>query len=942
VDLPLNGRFFTRLALLTAGTLPTVPGARDEATGGFSSNGVRPYQNSFLLDGIDNNSLSQDLTNQASYVYGPSPDAIAEFRVQTNSMSAEFGRSGGAVMNVNIKSGTNGYHGSVFEFLRNQVFDARNFFAGIKPEYRLNQFGGAAGGPIIKNKTFFFADFQATHERIGNTFLATVAPVAWHTGDFSAVHPILTTTTLQPYPNNQIPASAFDPVAAKLIAMMPNPNLPGTSSPTGVANNYASNPVTATLTNQGDIRIDHQNSTKDALFVRFSMSQQDLAVPVSVPAPLGGPQAWLNNTRSAVVSETHIFSAHVINESRAGYTRLRSERLQYNASTNVAQQLGLPGIPFFAENGGLPNFTVTGITGFGSAGFRPSKEVENLVHVIDTLSVIKGRNTLKFGGEYKPTVNYSILQPAYARGQFNFTGNFTRDPKNQPGTGLGFADFLLGHIDNSRLNNNVNDTFQQPGYFFYAQDDLKLTPKLALNLGIRYEFVSKPMERRNAIGNFNIATGILQLVSGRNDPMPSNFFPQVPVTRDSPRQLVPQSRNNWAPRVGFAYQVTSKTVVRSGFGVFFTSYEPGPLSIPNPGNNPPYFLGSLWPAPAFGVPNPDVNQLSSGLPANAFVLPAAPALFSVDPGLRNPYVMHWNFSVQRSLPWGLVWDTAYAGSAGKHLYEFLDANQPVPTPDASSPTNSRRPRPFLGASLTYWCSCDSSTYHSLETKVEKRLSNNLTFLTAYTWGKSIDEVSQASLSFANDGGIRNQNNRRAEKSRSGYNIAQRLVTSFTYDLPFARNLTGPAKFVLDGWQVLGITSFNTGFPFTVTALTNVSNAGGDTRPDVIPGVSLVPPGGSNRLQWYNAAAFSNPTAGNWGNAGRNIGTLPGAINVDFSVFKNFRLAERKNLQFRTEAFNLPNHTNFTTISKAFDAPDHGQLTAAKAARQVQFALKLIF
>ncbi len=419
--------------------------------------------------------------------------------------------------------------------------------------------------------------------------------------------------------------------------------------------------------------------------------------------------------------------------------------------------------------------------------------------------------------------------------------------------------------------------------------------------------------------------------------------PQVPVTRDSPRQLVPQSNNDWAPRVGFAYQVTSKTVVRSGFGVFYTSYEPGPLSIPNPGNNPPFYLSSLWAAPAFGVPNPLVNQLSQGLPANAFVQPAAPALFAVDPGLRNPYVLHWNFTVQRSLPWGMVWETGYAGSSGNHLYEFDDANQPAPTADSSSPINARRPRPFLGGSLTYWCSCDHSSYHSLVTKVEKRLSNNLSFLAAYTWGKSIDEVSQASLSFANDGAIRNQNDRSAEKAVSGYDIAQRFVMSFTYELPFARNLTSrPAKLLLDGWQVLGIDSFATGIPFTVDATTNFSNAGGDTRPDVIPGVSIVPPGGGEVQQWFNAAAFRNPALGYWGNVGRNTGTMPSTVNVDFSVFKNFRLAERKQLQFRAEVFNLPNYVNFTTITKVFDAPDHGALTASSAARQVQFALKLLF
>ena len=307
-DLPLNGRLFTRLAILTSGTLPTAPGARDERTGGFSSNGVRPYQNSYLLDGIDNNSLSQDLTNEASYVYGPSPDAIAEFRVQTNSMSAEFGRSGGAVMNVNIKSGNNGFHGAAFEFLRNDKLDAKNFFAGsAKPEYRLNQFGAAGGGPIVKNRTFFFVDYQGTRQRTGQTFLSTIAPAAWRTGDFSGFNPVLDPDTKAPVPNNRVPASKFDPAALKLIALMPNPTVPGSVSFTGLSNNYLINPVEPSRTDQGDVRVDHKISNNDSVFGRFSMSQQNLSPPSPIPPPLAGAQFasgdWTNNTRSAVISE---------------------------------------------------------------------------------------------------------------------------------------------------------------------------------------------------------------------------------------------------------------------------------------------------------------------------------------------------------------------------------------------------------------------------------------------------------------------------------------------------------------------------------------------------------------------------------------------------------------------------------------------------------------
>ena len=957
VDLPLNGRFFTRLAVLTAGTLPTAPGARDERTGGFSSNGVRPYQNNYMLDGVDNNSLSEDLTNEASFVYGPSPDAISEFKVQTNSMSAEFGRSGGAVMNVTIKSGTNAFHGSVFEFLRNSSLDAKNFFdpAGPIPEFRQNQFGAALGAPIVKNRTFFFGDYQGTRIRTGLTSQATLAPIPWRTGDFSGFHPILDPDTTvvqgdqiirQPFPNNQIPADRWDPAAVKLIALMPNPNQLGSVSSRGVANNYLINPVEPNDTDQGDLRIDHKISDKDSIFGRFSMSDQVLTPPGRIPPPLSAAQFssgdWTNNTRQVVLSETHIFSPRIVNEFRAGYTRLRTERLQFDSNENLSAQVGIPGIPFAPGNGGFPRFGVSGLTNFGSATYQPTREFENVFDFIETLSVIKGRHTLKFGAEWKPRVDFSILQPPVPRGRFNFSGDFTRDPANRSDTGLGFADFLLGRVSSSLVGSFINDTFQQPGYIFYAQDDFKVSRKLTLNLGVRYEFVSMPRERRDGQANFNIATGTFDLPSGRNDPLPSNFFPEIPINRHAPRQLVPQDRNNFSPRVGFAYQLTPKTVIRSGYGIFYSSYESGPLSIPNPGNNPPFYAESDFNPVSFAVPNPVVNRLSGGFPANVFAEPAAVPLFSLDPNFRDPYVQHWNFGVQRELGWNTVFEVSYAGSSGKKLYEFRNVNQPTPTADSTSDYDSRRPRPFLGNDLTYWCSCDSSTYHALQTKVEKRYSNGLSFLGAYTWGKSIDEQSQASLGFDNSVGTRNEYDYRAEKARSDYDIAHRFVVSYSYDLPFGRNQKGAAKLILQGWQFVGIHSFNTGNPYTIHASQDFSNADGDSRPDRIAGVSITPPGGQNRQMWFNPAAFQNPAPGFWGNAGRNILSAPGTISIDFSLFKTFAITERWRLQFRSEFFNLPNHPNFRGLDTTYDDPSAGELTSAQPGRQVQFALKLLF
>jgi hypothetical protein len=883
-------------------------------------------------------------------------------------MSAEFGRSGGAVLNVTIKSGTNGFHGSVFEFLRNSRLDAKNFFdppTGPTPPFKQNQFGASTGGPVLlpkyngKNRTFFFVDYQGTRIRTSDTFLTNVAPAAWRTGNFSGFNTIFdpaTTVTQsdgsvirQPFAGNQVPMGRFDPASLKLIALMPLPNVPGSVRTTGVANNYLTNPVEPDQTDQADVRIDHKISDSDSLFARFSIADQTLTPPGKIPPPLTDANFnsgnWTNNSRQGVFSETHIFSPRVINEFRAGYTRLRTERLQFNSADNLAAQVGIPGVPYTSGNGGLPRFDISGnggVQSFGSSTYQPTREFENVYHFIENVSVIRGRHTMKFGAEWKPIVNFSILQPPTPRGRFQFNGNSTRDANNRSATGMGFADFDLGILSNALVSSFINDTFQQPGYFFYAQDDFKVSSKLTLNIGLRYEFISQPIERRDGEANYNLATGALDIPKGRNDPLPASFFPQIPVNRNAPRQLVPQDRNNFAPRVGFAYQLTKKTVIRSGYGVFYSSYEAGPLSIPNMGNNPPFYFQSNYPAVSFAQPNPIATRLSQGLPLNAFDNPAAPSLFSLDPNFRDPYFQHWNFGVQQNLGFNTVWEISYAGSKGTKMYEFRNPNQALPSADPNAPVNPRRPLPFLGSSLTYWCSCGSSTYSSLQTKVEKRFSNNLSFLGAYTFGKSIDEQSQASLGFNNSVSVRSEYNYRWDKALSDFNQSHRFVLSYTYDLPFGRNLSGVAKVLADGWQLIGIHSFTTGTPYTITASTDFSNTGGSARPNAILGVSQTPPGGRNRREWFNPAAFSNPASGQFGNVGRNTLTGPSAVGIDFSLFKNFPFNDRSKIQFRAEAFNLINHPNFGGLSTTYDGSSPGQLTTAQAGRQIQLALKFLF
>ncbi len=968
VDLPLNGRYFSRLAILTAGTAPTPAGARDEKTGGFSSNGVRPYQNNYLLDGVDNNSYSEDMVSQAAYVVGPAPDAIAEFKVQTNSMSAEFGRSGGAVLNVTVKSGTNQLHGTLYEFLRNSALDAKNFFDSPTdpiPPFKLNQFGGSVGGPILKNRTFFFFDYQGTRQRTGHTFFATVPPEAWRNGDFSGFQPIFDpastaidangNATRKPFPGNLIPQNRFNSVAKTLMDLFPAPNIPGSVDVTGVGNNFLSNPIEPDTTNQFDVRIDHKISDSDSIFGRFSFSNNHLTPPGEIPPPLDAADFasgdFLNNARNLVITETHIFTPRTVNELRLGYSRNRSERLQFNSTKNLSAQYGIAGIPFGPTNGGLPQFNVDGLNSFGSAEYQPTVEIQNIYHIVDSLSLIRGRHTIKIGAEIKPRVNFTILQPPYPRGELDFYGSFTKDPNNQANTGLGSADFLLGALDTSILSSFINDTFQQPGQFYYIQDDFKVTKKLTLNLGLRYDFVTFAMEKYNAQANFNIATKTLDIAHGRQDPLPPNWYPAIPVNRNAPRSLVPNEKHDFGPRIGFAYNILKNTVIRGGYGIFYSSYEAGPLSIPNPGNNPPFFVQTTY-APLSSVqPNPIVNNLSQGFPADALINPNQLFLFSLDPKFRNPNVQHWNLSVQRDLGWNAVWEVAYAGSKGTHLYEFREGNPIFPSPDPTADSASRRPFAALGdlGDISYWCACNSSHYHSLQTKVEKRFSAGLSFLTAYTFGKAIDETSQASLGFHGGGAARNPIHPEWEKSRADFDIAHRFVNSLSYEIPFGKGkkfgsgISNLADFLVGGWELQGIQSVNTGIPRTIRGRGLCNCTADDSRPNRVLGVDLIP-ANQDASHWFNPAAFTDPAFGTFGNSGRNIISTATQVNIDTSIFKDFRVTEGKKLQFRSEFFNMINHPNFRSNSLVvrYYQAAAGQYTAAWPSRQIQFALKFIF
>ena len=1024
-NLPLNGRNFAQLALLSAGTEPSEPGARDEKSFGFSSNGARSLQNNFLLDGVDNNSNLPDLLNETNFVIQPPVDALQEFKVETNAYSAEFGRGNGAILNAVIKSGANELHGSTWEFFRNDKLDARNYFddpTKPTPPYKQNQFGGTFGGPVYipgvyngHNRTFFFVDYEGLRIRQAQTQSAFVPPTAWRTGDFSSLIDYTTTTGVDcngvatyageifdtrgtqasassptglcgvPFgydnsgqPTNIIPSTpavpgggSLDPLAVKLAALYPAPNVANNPSI-----NYLANPVLSETRNNFDVRVDEKVSDFDSTFFRFSFENQ----PSSIPGTFGGladgggffSGVEDNSYRSFATSWAHIFTPRLVNEFRLGYNRINSQRFQLNSDTNVSAEIGFPGVPFAPGIGGLPQLTFNDVATLGSPTFLPSKELQNSYVLSENLTWARGRHTAKFGTEIRRE-EFTIFQPASPRGNLAFSSTFTDNPAD-PGTGgTGFASFMAGLTDGGSINNLHNVDYFRWTYSGYAQDDWRVTSKLTLNLGLRYELFMPVTERHNELGNFDLSdpsTPTIFVPKGVNAQLTPTIASEVQVSATGSPSLINVDKNNFAPRIGLAYQLTPKTVLRSGYGIFYGGQENGPYSNPSPGFNPPFFVSQSFTAPCGAASaNPAVedcsttglSHLSDGFPLNSLVDPNTPTFFSVDKNLETPYMQQWHLGVERELPGNSVFEIAYAGSKGNKLYIFLNGNQAAPSADPNAPLAPRRPVPTIDTGIDWFRSAGASSYNSLQTRLEKRFAHGLQFLASYTWAHSIDNASNANLGpTQNNSDFRYFKDPEAEVGNSDFDIRQRFTGSFLYELPighgktFLGNAAGVAEQIAGGWQIASIISVSTGNYFTaLDANGNFANSDGGAggvsqRPDQIGNPNSRPcvPGTE-----FNTCAFVDPPLGSFGSAGRNTILGPGYRTWDFSLFKNFKTSERTNLEFRGEFFNVLNHTNFLFAktgpqnpnnSTILGTPQFGFFTAARDPRQIQLALKFSF
>jgi hypothetical protein len=1018
-NLPLNGRNFAQLALLTAGTAPSEPGARDEGGFGFSANGARSLQNNFLLDGVDNNSNLPDLLNETNYVIQPSVEAIEEFKVQTNAYSAEFGRGNGAIINATIKSGTNQFHGSAYELLRNEKLDAKNFFddpnSPIAP-YKQNQFGFTIGGPIVRNRTFFFADYEGLRIRQAQTLTSFVPTAAQLSGDFSDQldltsplqalaadqvtmipaldcngHPtfageIFNARQAQnsalydsglcgvPFaaydasgnPTNIIPQGQLDPLSLAIARLYPAPNVNGNGF------NFLSNPVRSETRNNFDVRIDQKVSEKDYAFFRFSYEDQPSLIPGPFDTTGGDGGGFFsgdedNAYRSFATSWTHLFRSNLTNEFRLGYNRVNSQRQQINADKTSEELLnfpgGFPGIPNVPGNGGLPQLTFNDINQIGSPTFLPSHEVQNTYGLSENLTWVHGSHAFKFGTDIR-SEEFTIFQPAAPRGTLDFGPGFTDNPTVPFSGGSGLASFLVGLSDGGSINNLHNIDYHHQVYAFYAQDDWKVTPNLTLNLGLRYELFTTIKERNNELGTFDLSTGALIVPKGVTAELTPQLAAIVPVQATGTSGLISPDTNNFAPRIGLAYKVTPKFIVRAGYGIFYGGDEAGPYSNPSMGFNPPFFTNKNFTNPC-GASSanpanvdcsiPGIPTLSAGFPANSLTDPDPPPLFfSLDPKLVTPYMQQWHLSTQYELPSNTVFEVTYAGSRGLKQYIYLNGNQALPNVDPNLPFAPRRPLPQIDGFVGWFRSEGFSNYNSLQTRVEKRFSRGLTFLASYTWAHALDIASNADLGAQNGGDFRDFRNPSQEYGNSDFDIRHRFVFSYLYELPIGhgKRMMGDASGVLNqivgGWQVGGITSVSSGNWFTILDDNGVANSDGQQRPDLI---------GDPRGQhcepntFFNTCAFADPPSGSFGNVSRNSVQGPGYQIWDFSVFKTFPITERAKLEFRAEFFNVFNHPNLqfaksgpqnSINTTTFGTPQFGFLTGARDPRQVQLALKLSF
>lgn len=1058
-SVPLASRNWVYIAQLSAGAaLPA--GSRGGSKGDFQANGQRAEENNFILDGVDNNANVVDFYNGASYVVNPPPDALAEFKVQTSNYSAEFGHSAGAVVNASIKSGSNGFHGSAWEYIRNTAFDIKEWNPSkVQPAapYHQNQFGATLGGPFWKNKLFFFGDAQANRITYNESATYTVPTAKMRLGDFSEwLSPSLTgnpavqlyhqSTTAAPvaFSNNCLVTStsctssvsgvAVNATALKMLGYYPQPN----ANNGLIYNNYVTQRAVLDNTFQWDARLDWTIGAKDTAYSRYSYWNE---VGHNAP-PLGnildgggfgddGKQK--NYGANYMASEAHVFSQSLTNEVRFGFSYLHTGFQHPNADNpNFASSVGFGGIPPGTLNGGLPavnlnsSSSVNGaISNFGSPTWSTTDEHENVYQIIDNVTKIWGSHSLKAGVSFQ-NIRFSTLQPQQSRGSYNYNGEYTSNLTSTgatvSNTGLGVADFLLDLQHDGGLSNSVTNGDQRWDNAVYFQDDWRLSRDLTLNLGVRWEYFQPYKEVGGSQASFNPIAGSLGfnkttgVGSGKGQYLipaqsydralaiinSSSYSPNygavlaldgISIVKSSDPHLLQAQHTNFAPRIGIAYSLNPKTVIRSGYGIFYGGLES--LGYwPNLGENYPFqFTGSFpsgscnafsCPTNGITIGNGFTSILAAGFASNTTNL----TMRGADPFPKTPYTQSYNLAIERGISNDIVATVSYVGNNAHHLQSNVDANAPMALSAPGVSSQNFRPFPHAGGSA-YVTYSGASNYNSLQTKLEKRMSHGYNLLATYTWSHSLDDVNTP-LGSSGDKGERNFNliPLNMEHSQSPWDTRHRFTFNTLYQLPFGKghqylNQSAVLDAIVGGWSANAMFVAQSGNYFSVSPTgINTVSGGNSTRavktgnPYSTGGTSAVS-GGScptsvrNYHNWYNPCAFTNPwdptnvagghylapgsyvtdTASAIGYLGgrRTVVAGPGYERVNMSIFKNFAVYHEQKLEFRTDVFNLFNTPALANPSNSGIGTTGGQITGTRSlqryspdSRFFQMSLKYAF
>ncbi|MGH9376252.1 MAG: carboxypeptidase regulatory-like domain-containing protein [Terriglobia bacterium] len=953
VTLPLESRQFLELSLLSAGVVSPPGGTRGDALeqAGTLVNilGQRSGHNLYLVDGT--NATDEYFNNLA---LSPSIDDIQEVSIKKTDYDAEFGGKSGAVINVITKSGTNQFHGDLFEFVRNNAFDARNFFDAANqpvPPLHQNQFGGTLGGPVLlpkvyngRNKTFFFLSYEGQRQRNSLTQEFNVPTLAEASGNFAGVATILRDPiTQQPIPGNNLnndPNIHLDPAASALLAKLPPPNLPGTGL------NLLAVGDQRIDTNIYSARVDHQFSSADSAFVRALVFHADEFDPFGAgelhETLLPGFGRNLDtHSFSLALSETHTFTPDIVNEFRFGWLTVDGGQSSPNAGIPFASQYGIQGTTTNLPDMGYPQVALNNeFTTLGDPSSFVSRSDRNF-EFYDNILVHHGRHTIKFGG-YFFHLDFNPVNPDGARGIFQFAGEWTGNP---------LADFLAGYPASAQVGLGEGAEHAHTNWaHFYIDDRWQATPRLDIDAGLRYELNTNLVDSENQISNIDLSAPGGQFVAASNgqgqiSPAANALLPLSPIP------VVPSSKVGWnnslltprylrfSPRFGLAWHIpyTHGTVVRAGFGVYTNQASYSILQ--NLAENLPFFLlKTVTNPPQSGSPTYTTEDI---LTSNTLGTIGANG---VNHNYRIEYNEVWNATVERAITANMTAEVQYVGSKTVHADDSIDPNMPVPGSGAAL-----RPYAALGAfNSIRWDGW--ANFQALTLQLTRRFSHGLSLDANYTWSKSIDDASDTGTTNNEYNLPQNPYNLAAEKGLSSFDHPNRFVANAIYNLPFARGTHGWLRAVLGGWQASGILTLQSGAPFTVNLPTSFNSG------DLVNGVNLARPnlvadpnnGPKSPQEWFNTSAFALPAASPetapyiFGNAGRNVVWGPGLQDFDVSLQKMISLREGINLQFRAEAYNALNHPNFDIPNRIFGSATFGQISSAQNARQLQFALKLLF